>query len=551
MNFLQVSGLVTSPVRLARLQNSVLARDERDGLVVATPRSEGAMAQRVNLDAMIRREDLARQIEGSAPPDLIRELNLSNLEKDAGLRRLLRKPDFQRETNHWTPDQVVKFLASFIDGHVIPSVILWRSTNFVFVIDGGHRLSALCAWMANDYGDKTESLNFYQGQISKEQRRAAERTRKMVDASVGSFESLRALVGTREIGPQAQRASAMYTRPIVVQTVNGGLDIAEASFYAINTQGTPLDDTEEFLIRNRKAPVAIGARAIIRAGTGHTYWSAFSAANQKRVIDLASKLHETIFQPELETPIKSINLPIAGSAAPIDAMSVLVDFLGVDDPLAVLDTDETGDDTIKILKKGLRIVSRMTGNSPESLGLHPAVYFSNEKGKHSRFLFLGMAALIADKLKNNDDLWFRKFTDARKLVEKFLIDHKSMIGILLQNLGRAQRVPKMQQMFDYLTEVGARGEEIDPPGLLEELGVRGRVYELTAVRSGSRFSDDSKSEILYRARMENAQLCPLCGGLLDIDKSVSYDHIKPVRDGGTGEPDNGRLVHPYCNSIRG
>jgi len=64
----------------------------------------------------------------------------------------LRKPDFQRETNHWSPEQVVTFIASFLDDELIPSLILWYSPSYIFVIDGGHRLSALRAWMNDDYG---------------------------------------------------------------------------------------------------------------------------------------------------------------------------------------------------------------------------------------------------------------------------------------------------------------------------------------------------------------------------------------------------------------
>lgn len=100
----------------------------------------------VSLDAMIRHEDFAREIKGAPAPGIIRELKLSDLLPNSAIRRQLRKPEFQRETNHWSPPQVLKFLISFIDGAMIPSIILWRSTNFVFVIDGAHRLSALCAW---------------------------------------------------------------------------------------------------------------------------------------------------------------------------------------------------------------------------------------------------------------------------------------------------------------------------------------------------------------------------------------------------------------------
>ena len=58
------------------------------------------MAQKVNLDAMIQREDFAREIKGTVAPSIIRELKLSDLLPTAAIRRQMRKPEFQRETNH-------------------------------------------------------------------------------------------------------------------------------------------------------------------------------------------------------------------------------------------------------------------------------------------------------------------------------------------------------------------------------------------------------------------------------------------------------------------
>ncbi|MEV0425518.1 DUF262 domain-containing protein [Micromonospora sp. NPDC050495] len=60
---------------------------------------------------------------------------------------VLRKPDFQRETASWPPDKVAELVRSFLEGDLIPSVIMWRSpiSGSIFVIDGAHRLSALVA----------------------------------------------------------------------------------------------------------------------------------------------------------------------------------------------------------------------------------------------------------------------------------------------------------------------------------------------------------------------------------------------------------------------
>ncbi|MBS0528569.1 MAG: DUF262 domain-containing protein, partial [Proteobacteria bacterium] len=105
------------------------------------------MAKRVTLDAMIPRADFAFREGEEFALDLFTGFPVDHLKSSSAILKLLRKPDFQRETNHWTPDQICTFVASFLDNEVIPSLILWKSENFIFVIDGGHRLSALRAWM--------------------------------------------------------------------------------------------------------------------------------------------------------------------------------------------------------------------------------------------------------------------------------------------------------------------------------------------------------------------------------------------------------------------
>lgn len=514
------------------------------------------MAQRVNLDAMIRREDFSREVLGESAPHVIRELSLSQLLPNSTIRRQLRKPDFQRETNHWSPEQVLKFLKSFIDGDVIPSIILWRSTNFVFVIDGAHRLSALCAWIENDYGDRTTSNNFYASEISKEQKRIANRTRTLIEEQIGSYSSLDALVGKSSDDLASRRAGSMATRPIYLQSVIGNAKQAEDSFFAINTQGTPLDDTETHLIKNRRKSVAIGARAIARAGRGHAYWSSFSPELQSQLTDIADKLHKIVFEPELSSPIKTLELPLGGSSSPVDALSVLVEFLTISNNLSTTQIegvltdpdDENGELTIKVLMGGLKIAKRITGNTSESLGLHPAVYFTNDKGKHSRFLFLGMVSLIAEKLRNNDNGWFRKFTLSRKFVENFLVSNKSVIGIILQNLNRKSRIPKMRDMIEFLVADFSQGRTPNQVDVFKHLDLRSKVYEVTAMHQETSFNDETKSQIFFRHALQSAQKCPICEGLLDAGKSVSYDHIIPVRDGGLGLAENGQMVHPFCNS---
>lgn len=513
------------------------------------------MAKRVDLDAMIPREDFAVAQE-TYVLDLIKDFPITNLKEDSPVLRLLRKPDFQRETNHWNPDQVVSLLESFLDGEVIPSLILWKAPRYIFVIDGGHRLSALRAWMLDDYGDGAISLGFYKGEISSKQRDIAKYTRQLVERHIGRYSTLLSHVDTHNAPEEVlRRAQVLFTRALPLQWIQGDASVAETSFFKINSQGTPLDDTETLLIKNRKKPIAIAARAILRAGSGHKYWSKFPPERTREVETVTQEFHEKIFKPEAEEPLKTLELPLGGSVSPIDALALLVDFLGIagtrEKDGKTIDKyadDSSGDETVQVLKNALQTLNRIAGNNPASLGLHPAVYFYNEKGKYSRFLFLGMAAVIQDKLRNNDSLFFKKFTGARKELEQFLIENKSLIGLLLQNLSKRQRVPKVRDLFDFLVGQLQTNKTVKVEDAIKHLGIRGRILDADAIHMTTQISDDTKSMVYVRQAVTSALRCPVCGGLLDPSKSVSYDHIQPKRAGGTGDHTNVQLAHPYCNT---
>ena len=149
------------------------------------------MADKLTLDAMIQRADFAVGASDSASTEQISTLSLESLSSGSMLVPMLRKPDFQRETNQWTPVQIVAFLKSYLDQELIPSVILWRSPAFVFVIDGGHRLSALRAWIEDDYGDGLISLKYYGNEISSDQKRIADRVRKMIATEFGAYNQVK------------------------------------------------------------------------------------------------------------------------------------------------------------------------------------------------------------------------------------------------------------------------------------------------------------------------------------------------------------------------
>ncbi|WKV95646.1 DUF262 domain-containing protein [Pseudomonas sp. H22_DOA] len=148
----------------------------------------------VNLDALIKREDFAASDTESSSFENVSTISLRDFTSGGLIGPSLRKPDFQRETNHWSPEQVVSLLECFVNGDLIPSVILWQSPTFLFVIDGGHRLSVLKAWIDDDYGDGPTSQPFFGYHISGEQKKMRQKfvhslTKKLVAGSTSTRKS--------------------------------------------------------------------------------------------------------------------------------------------------------------------------------------------------------------------------------------------------------------------------------------------------------------------------------------------------------------------------
>lgn len=512
----------------------------------------------VNLDAMILREDFALLSKSTSPTfDSIPSISVQNFLPGNFIGPILRKPDFQRETNHWTPEQVVSLLECFINGDLIPSVILWRSPTYLFVIDGGHRLSALRAWIEDDYGDSTTSKRFFgEDAIPKEQKLAAKKTRDLISEKIGSWQQFQTLTNSAEPSENdLKKINTVNTRVLQIQWVQGGADKAEDSFFKINTMGTPLDEIEEQLLKNRKKPIAIAARAVIRFGMGHKYWAPFGEEIGNQIVRLAKGLHVTLFDPELDSLTKTLDLPLGGSKGVRAALQVLIEFiltanknhLGKPSDIGEFDDDESGEKTVEVLTKAVELAKRISGNDQGSLGLHPAIYFYGPTGRHVIPLFMGTAALISQKLANNDNTFFRKFTAVRGKLEMLLISNKQLIATILQKTIGPKRVNQYAKLLDkVISHLDERGDITDSD-LVEYAELVGKIFVGSEKVHSTDFSDDAKNSTFIRTAIKSAIKCPVCDGYLDPKKSISYDHIKPKRDGGLGSPDNCQIMHPYCN----
>lgn len=349
------------------------------------------MPTQVNLDALVPREDFEIVDVGSTSLPT-QTVQIRNLELGDFFYSVLRKPDFQRETSDWPPDKIVTFVQSFLDGDLIPALILWQAGSQIFVIDGAHRLSALIAWVHDDYGDGITSKQFFDGIIPEDQITAAELTRRLVKKSIGTYADHKLAIQHPEKVREMvhDRARRLASLAIQLQWVKGDASKAEASFFRINQQAAPIDKTELRILRSRKHANALAARAIVRSGTGHKYWSRFDPDVRDAIEQRAKEINELLFAPALKTPIKTLDLPVAGRGYSSQTLPLVFEFVNLVNHVkgeTKLSDDPTGQETRAFLDRCRRVVNRMSGTHPSSLGLHPAVYFYSHTGRYQPTAF--------------------------------------------------------------------------------------------------------------------------------------------------------------------
>ena len=524
----------------------------------------------VNLDALIRREDfVAKEGEQSPNRRLSNQLKVEDLERT--YFNLLRKPDFQRETASWSPETVADFVRSFLDGELIPAVIMWWSNlnGTVFVIDGAHRLSALMAWVHDDYGDGKTSLEFWGHAIPDGQKKFAKATKKLIEDQIGPYQRLKYIAANPEQAPDDKtlfRARNIATFKIDLQWVEGNAATAETSFFKINGNASPIDPTELAIIKARKKPNALATRALMNAGTGHKYWSEFPEETQNRIEELSKEIYEGLFRPILETPIKTLDLPIAGQAYSANAFKMIFDLLNMVNRVTPamwdekprkrqknvvqrLENDADGQVTVQFLSRVKRAASLVSGNSPRSLGLHPVVYYYGVTGRFQPIAFLSTVKFVQELEERNQ---FSKFTDIRREFEEFLISHKHFVSALGHTYGGRTRsleplVSMYRTVFDELA--AGHGHDAVQSRLLKDspsLGLRAASEPGSATRR-MKFGKDEKNESFLQQALESPNRCNICNARLHV-KGITTDHRKRKQDGGLSTADNAQPTHPYCNS---
>lgn len=506
----------------------------------------------MNLDALIPREDFEVKSDASQSQHT-QTMQIRDLERDSFFFNMIRKPDFQRETNEWGITKIGDFVLSFLDGDLIPAIILWQGGSNIFVIDGSHRLSSLIAWVQDDYGDGPISRNFYEGSLPEEQMKAAEKTRRFIKSQLGSYKDHRDAILYPDKFPSdiVARTRRLASLALQLQWVKGDASKAEASFFKINQQAAPIDKTELRLLQSRNKPNALAARAIIRAGTGHKYWSRFEQPVQEDIEKEARDINELLFTPALRTPIKTLDLPVAGRGYSSQTLPLVFELVNIVNNVGVESNpdDTDGQATMQYLKNCHRILNRISGIHPSSLGLHPIVYFYSNTGRYQPTSFFGVVEFIKELEKREQ---FKDFIAVRYKLEEFLINNKMLpVQIVWKHGSGTKGYLPMKEFLLFIFNKLIDGNSTEQ--IINELITDNRFsflqpQEVASFKQlSSTFTTETKSATFLREALKEPLRCAICRGLIHFN-SISIDHIKRRRDGGLGTVDNAQLSHPYCNT---
>lgn len=502
---------------------------------------------------------------------------------------LLRKPDFQRETSAWTPEDCVKLLESIVKSLIIPSLIVWKSpeNSFLYILDSAHRISVMRAWIIDDWGDKAPENYYERHEFYDEIRQASQAVRDLVKGHIGSYNDFVAagkkfLDASRLGSPREKlndgefRRGLFYTDMIQeagfhIQEVSGDYEIAEASFLRINRSGQPLDDWETTLIENRNSSLARAVMSIANAGAGR-YWPEHASISHldttlRFLTDESKELHQRIFVPPLKAPIHDANVPFIASSQYFPKHAYLLELLPIIlatddvDKLFIKDLDASPEAVIKngrvLIERTALTFKHLTGgsNNPLSLSLVPLFYFYTGIGRYVRSSFYGFITWLMSG--DDKDIRTRKtiFSAHRGRFEEIIFAYDAA-GAITRRFGSGPRatdatVKFYQELLRLLITDSAPVNEQSIQSKLTEIMANLTTPSQRQKTNKSRgFTTSQKTKINLREIFNSAIRCEICGGVLDLRLGVQYDHITRFSDSGVTDVDQGRPTHPFCNNQR-
>lgn len=559
---------------------------------------------RVYLDHHIERESLRYKREDDLIPDRKRRpsnrsLRLSDLYGDhtSSRQHLLRKPDFQRATNSWTPEDCALLMESIIEEKTIPAIIMWSGeASFDYVLDGAHRISVFIAWINDNWGDTLPEERYDDQEHKSEVETAARKVRNLLDdKGIGTAESYREaenrlddVVESRDAVPREELSDETFRKALFfrdlrrgdvsfdIQWVDGDYETAEKSFLTINKAGRSLTDWETLLIENRNSSFARTVMSLANIHTADYYWPSknISEKNVEQLSENIELIHDALLQPDPSKPIDSLDQPLMvfpnRNRRPYyiaEFLTVVTGERGKKPETRELMKNTRYETPKEIIRSGRQLsenaidaLSHVAGSTSRSLALPSALYFYNHSGRAVRSLLYGILYWLTSGGPEDTLIRKRVFSAFRGPFEELFIPNKrDVVSSLADKRGSGPRVTEQtadyfQSMIDLIAESSGNisSEDFEDKYKAEIDRITGRKPESvdpSSVESRS-FTNAQRSERNMMELFSSSKKCEVCGGVLDLQGPVQHDHIKKYSEGGETSVENQRPLHPFCNHQR-
>ncbi len=429
--------------------------------------------EKVKLERILTRGIVTETSQASG--NLKPRIELRDLKSDDLFFRQLRKPYFQRDTNSWNVDRVEKMLNSFTEDMLIPSVILWNSKrDGIFVVDGAHRLSALAAWVNDDYGKKIDYLKHLQ-------------IKAYIDKTIGEFKELE----TSHSEDKKEIQNILATKSINIEWITGDYDMVKNSFIRINEQGAVISQDEKEIIKYDTTSIAKLSRAVL----------SYSGGQNVNAENLSIKnISTNLFLPKYDKSSKTV--PMCGDLYDEFLISRIFNLL------KQIDGDENLEYDDLILK-----VSTVVNLIVNELQLNNRVYFYGITYQFKQSALVGITKFIMNLFESGHiDL----FTKYREKFESYLIEHPDHIQIIVRK-GR-QVKNATDNIVKYYRSILEYIQSEDEVALYRQFPYLKNVTKTVANKEDEEYSKSGRVKTMesnYKSEIMALKKCKTCGGYLN------------------------------------
>ncbi len=496
------------------------------------------------------------------------ELKVKDLENSQIIEHLY-KADNQRSTEYWRLEEIVEFMQECMSNpNTWLTVLYWMDENGnIYVIDGGHRVSLLIAWIKRYFADEqVDNAPNFDDQQKADLRYIRDKLGECCD-----FQKILADPSLMEVKDNIEKLSIRFMHVV------GSPEDARKAFESINSKSKRLDRWEESHLKNRGRDTFYAIYACCYLNDNRANLIDLGEDEINRIIVLGEKIHNLLFK----------NILLDTDLTHGKRIGLVTELLNILSNGSDMDLDESDGQAKRVFDRLLalytilsRIAKPQGDNRNVSLGLHPQLYFF----KDSRFQitsFLAWFAIIAESHHENK---LQHFTSVRKSVETLIANFPiattetvGKFGSGIKGHDRLQIVYRafikigskvtidfddesslntiilaLSKSFDYLNfnehlEAGFHG-------IRDEQAIQDIVNFVEELKPDERpkaqkFSLTTKTILRQKFNIQNQNFCRICDGLL-YSPSTEVDHYIAMAMGGHGNLDNAVLLHPYCNRFK-